>query len=146
MAILAGEIVSAGRLGWLQPTTYAVTPSGPLVLSTSVQDIPGCSITLTTATANAGFAVTADVDCVVTTVNTTTLIEARLVIDGVDQAGRTTYAMDTLDRGTVAGLWDGTLGSAGSHTFKLVAAMNGAGAGSIQSSNTKLRVVITEVV
>lgn len=144
--ILAGEIVTGGRLMRLQTRTYNISPSGNLTVTTSVQDIPGCSITLTTETDNAGYAVSAAVDCSVTSTDASSLIEARLEIDGVEQLGRAVHAMDTATRDTVSQFWDGTLTSAGSHTFKLTAARGSGGAGSIPNSNTKLRVTITEVV
>lgn len=145
MTILAGEIVTAGRLNRLQPVTYSATASSSLSLSGSEQDIPGCEITLTTITDGAAYSVVAVADCNVTTTNSTTLAETRLYIDGQLQLGRSTYALDVATRATVAAMWDGTLPSAGSHTFTLVGALTGSGGASIQATNTKMRVTITEV-
>lgn len=145
MTILAGEVVTAGRLGLLQTKTYNVTPSGSLTVTTTVTDIPGCSIVLTTVAANAVYAVTASIDCIVSSTDASSLIEARLVIDGVDQAGRSVYGMDTADRATVVQLWDGVLAAPGSHTFTLRGARTGSGAGTIANSNSRMRIEITEV-
>lgn len=147
MALLAGEILTAGRAQRLQPKPYNATASAPLTLTTTETDIPGCTIVLTTETAGATFKAYAAVDCLVTVVNATTIMEGRLTVDGVLQLGRSTHRMVAADRDTVAQPWMGTLATAGSHTFVLRGALTAAsGTGAIQASNTKLLVEITEVV
>lgn len=148
MAILAGEIVSAGRLNRMQPVSRTVRATAPLVLSATATetDIPGCEIAYTTETDGATWSVIAVFDCVVTTTNTSTLMEGRLTVDGVLQLGRATHGMDTADRDSVAQFWDGTFATAGVHTLKLRGALTAAvGAGSFQAANTVLGVEIKEV-
>jgi len=146
MAILAGEIVAAGRLMRLQTRTYTVRASSSLTLSATETDIPGCSYTLTTEAAAATFEVVAAFDCFVSVTNATTLMEGRLTVDSVLQLGRATHGMDTADRDSVAGVWSGTLASAGSHTFTLRGAKTDSnGTGAIQGTNTAMTIRITEV-
>lgn len=148
MSFLAGETITAGRLNRLQPVDYDAAATSALAVGNSTYaDIPGCSITLTTGAANATYKAWAVLDCSVTAVSTTALMVGRHVVDGVVDTGIAVYAMDTLDRATIAMMWRGTLASAGSHTLKLQGALTAtvASGGSFLQSDTKLMVTITEV-
>ncbi|MEO3923017.1 hypothetical protein ABGB07_03925 [Micromonosporaceae bacterium B7E4] len=147
--ILAGEIVPAGRLGRMQPVTYEAAASSSLDItdSTTISDITGASVTLTTAAANAIAIVDGTFDCNVITTNASTLMLGRLNVDGSDQTAQATYAMDTALRGTVTQTWRVTLASAGSHTLKLRGSLSAAsGRGVFTFQNTKIQIMILEVV
>jgi hypothetical protein len=149
MAILAGEIVSAGRLMRLQTRREFVEASGSLTMTTTTEtDIPGAEITLTTATAGALWEVDAIFDGNVLATSTTILMLGKLMVDGVLQSGTATKAMDVLDRVTAAFQWDGTFAAAGSHTLKLRGNLSNvlATGGNWTFQNTRFRVRIYEVV
>lgn len=148
MGFLAGETITAGKLNRIQPTPYEEPCTAALTVTTATYaDITGCSITLTTAAANAVYMAEAVFDANVTVVSGTSLMVGRLLVDGVTDSGIAVYAMDTTDRATIAMRWRGLLASAGSHTLKLQGANSGAaGTGVFQQDDTKLQVTIYEVV
>ena len=149
MALLAGEIVTAGRLGRMQPVTYEAQASGALAMTdTTETDIPGATVTLSTAAANAIYVVTATFDASVTTTNASTLMVGKLTVDGSIQTGTAIHAMDTALRTTIPMTWRGTLASAGSHTLKLRGNLSAAAAGtaSFIQTNTRIAITILEVV
>ncbi|MDX2679300.1 hypothetical protein [Streptomyces soliscabiei] len=149
MAYLAGERMTAGRTNRLQPVDYDAAATSALpVATTTYADIPGCSITFTTAVAGATYKAWGTFDCNVTTTSGSILMVGHLLVDGVVDTGIAVYGMDTLDRATIAMTWKGTLAAAGSHTLKLQGALTSALAsgGSFLQSDTKLMLTITEVV
>jgi hypothetical protein len=148
MGFLAGETLTAGKLNRIQPTPYEEACTASLTVTTATYaDITGASITLTTQADNAIYMAEAVFDCNVTGTSTTSLMVGRLLVNGVADSGISVYAMDTLDRSTIAMRWRGTLAATGSHTLKLQGANSGAaGTGVFQQDDTKLQVTIYEVV
>ncbi|MBK3631631.1 hypothetical protein JHN52_01370 [Streptomyces sp. MBT97] len=148
MSFLSGDMLTAGRLNRLQPVIAEGVATSALTMTTSTEtDVPGASVTLVTATAGAGYRVSAAFDSNVLATNTTILMVGKLNVDGVTASSTAVHAMDTLDRDTVTMEWTGTLGAAGSHTFKLRGNLSGALAtgGTFVQTNTKLVVEVFEV-
>lgn len=122
MPILAGERLTAAKLNRLQPTTYDAIASSALTGPQTNTDVPGATITLSTETDNAIAVVdtTYDFD---PTGAVSGLSSGRLWVDGVAvglfavfQAGPGVSG----DRGTHSQSYRVSLGTAGSHTLKLV--------------------------
>ena len=147
MAFASGQKITAARLNRLQPVTYEASASSSLTLTTTLTDVTGASITLTTLTDGALYIAEAVFDMNVATAASGQLAEGHLGVDGSDQTARALRQMNAVDRATVAQRWRGTLVSAGSHTFKLRGLKSGAsGVASIVTTHTKLQVTIYEVV
>ena len=147
MPFASGQKLNAARLNALQPTTYEAAASGTLTLGTSLTDVPGASVTLTSLTAGAIYIATAVFDMNITTAAAGQLVEGHLDVDGADQAARALKQMGAVDRATVGQEWRGALTAAGSHTLKLRGLKNGAsGVATIVTIHTKLQVTIYEVV
>lgn len=147
MPIPAGGIITAGQLARIQPQQYIAAATSALTASTTYAVIPGCTITLTTSTANATWTATGVFDCSVTTIHTSNLMVGRLTVDGASQSGLAIHAMDTLDRDTVAMLWGGgTLAAAGLHTFSMEGVINASGGTGQFQSYSRLMVTVSEVV
>jgi hypothetical protein len=145
VAILAGEIVAAGRLNRMQPVPYYAEQSSQLAVPTSVTDVPGLSITFTTSAANAKYHATGFLDWDNVDANTSSGL-GFCSVDGVAQTKQIRYAgAVATDKGTPGQQWFGTLASAGSHTIKLRASADVAGDLTVFSHST-LTVVIYEVV
>jgi len=146
MAILAGQIVTAGQLNRLRPSTYFAQCSSALTKSdTTNVDITGATVTFSTTAANAEYAVYAVFDCAVGTSSASTRMLGRIVTDGSAEPGFGIHEMDNLDRDTVSAVAKGTLAAAGSHTIKLQGALSAAaGSGTFQTF-TFLMVTVTEV-
>lgn len=143
MPVAAGEKVRASVLNRLQPKPYYAVATTTLPASSSSVLVPGLSITLTTETAGAAFKawIVLDADPAGAA---TTLISGRLLVDAVGQPVFATYAGEvSTDRSTVPQNYKGTLASAGSHTFTVVATTNANQQINVYSS---LLVEITEVV
>jgi uncharacterized protein YaiE (UPF0345 family) len=143
--ILAGEIVSAGRLGRMQPITYQADASGTLAVLTTVADVPGATYTFTTAAANATYVVWGvyDVNQVATTNND---FIGRLSVDGVISGKFALFGGQVNgDRATVTQVWRGTLPSAGSHTIKLAASTTAVSQFQVVAGHTSITIEITEV-
>jgi hypothetical protein len=147
MAILAGEIVSAGRLGLLQPTTYDAACTSALTVGTAEADVVGASITFTTAGANAIYVVEGIFDVIVDAAAAGTNVLGRCAVDGASLGASAVYEMNAPDRGPANQIWRGTLASAGSHTIKLLGNKSTAsGVARILNINTTIHLTIYEVV
>lgn len=149
MSFLAGQRVTAGQLNRVQPTSYLAAATGPLAVATSTYaDIPGATVTFTTQAFGAQYTAWGVFDASVTTTSASILMLGHLQVDGVTDTGVAVHGMAVANRDTVAMMWQGTLGAAGSHTLSLQGALSGALAsgGTFLQQDTKLTVTITEVV
>ncbi|XQE79508.1 hypothetical protein ACN24L_12325 [Streptomyces microflavus] len=146
MPVYAGQALTAGQLNRMQPRPYLAEASGNLIAGTTYQPIPGCSLVAPSTVAGATWTATGIFDCTVTTVHATNLMVGRLLVNGASQTGLAIHAMDTTDRDTVAMVWSGTLGAAGSNTFAMEGVVNGASGGGTFQSYSRLAVTITEPV
>lgn len=124
MSFLAGETITAARLNRLQAKTYRAVCSVALSGPATSADVPGATITLTTEANNAIYVASCIYDYRIGSGTPTTLGSGNLSVDGVlgtefsmfrDGGGSLNTSM------TVAQTYRGTLGTAGSHTLKLVA-------------------------
>ncbi|MFE0270804.1 hypothetical protein ACFWZY_01490 [Streptomyces sp. NPDC058992] len=144
MPFLAGQVVTAGQMDRIQPRPYSAAGSGTVAAGSTNADVTGATITLTTQTANAVFKAVCVWDF-----NTTGVpggsSTARLALDGVGQSPLATWRGDAAnERGTVSQAYHGTVASAGSHTFKLIAST--ATNTEVLGANCSIVVEITEVV
>lgn len=146
MPFASGQRISAARLNRLQPVTYEAVASGTLTLNTSLADVPGAFITLTTLTVGAIYIAEGSFDINIATAAAGQLAEGHLDVDGADQTARALKQMNATDRATVSQRWRGTLPTAGAHTLKLRGVRGASGAASIVTTHTKLQVTIYEVV
>jgi hypothetical protein len=143
MAFDVSDDLTADRLNRLQPKPYQAVATGTVVGPQTAADMPGLSITFDTETDNAVYQAVLVID-VDLTASTTGLASGRIIVDG---GGTSQFAVFSgqvsTDRGSVAQTYQGTLGTAGSHTIKAaVTAMTG------QTINqySSLMVTIYEVV
>lgn len=92
-----------------------------LALTTSDQDVAGASVTFSTNSSNAVYSVVASFDAYLAAAGAGVTFIGSLMVDGVlDAGGSFTFSGQTTgDRGTICGIWTGTLPSSGSHTLKL---------------------------
>lgn len=143
MTFLAGENITAARLNRLQPITLTGLGSGTVAASQTNADIPGCTVTFTTSTANAVAHCwwVPDFDLSGPQTGTGT---SRLLLDGATASTKTAqYAGETAtDRTTVAQMDQFTIASAGSHTIKVQATTLASMTIGLQST---LRVMVVEV-
>lgn len=142
------ETITAAKLNRIQPTTYEGISTSTLSTSTTVADVVGATVTLSTAAANAIYVVNATFDCFVSTVSGTTTIQCRLDVDGVNPGREGVFCgTATGERATIHQQWRGTLASAGSHTLKLRGLKSAAvGTYQIISGSTIIGIEIYEVV
>jgi len=117
-----------------------------LTPSTTPADIPGATLTFTTANPNATVLAAGIFDCGCATTGTG-LVVGTLVVDGSSQSPESTFGLVTAnDRNSVAQVWAVTLASAGSHTLKLQGALTAAsGTGSIHATHTGIAVLVLDV-
>ncbi len=148
MAFSAGQTITAAQLNRIQPLPRVARATGNLTLTTSVQDVPGATITVSTSAANAIYVVTGVFDCDVTSYSGDPAILGGLYVDGAGVTGSAVWlGRATAWRVTAAGTWSGTLASSGSHTLKLVANKNvNAGTYTVLSGSTALTLHVYEVV
>lgn len=141
--ILAGEIVTAARLNRLRPTRETAVCSSDLTGAVTDTDVPGATITLTTATNGAEFEAVAFIDFNPTS---TSIGIGKLVVDSVIQSGEAHLQSPSASstRGTTGMVWSGSLATAGSHTLKLTATLPASF--QIRQTHTKLYVAVYEVV
>jgi hypothetical protein len=118
MAFAAADDITADRLNRLQPKPYQATATGTVVGPQTGVDMPGLSITFDTETDNAVYQATLVMD-VDLTASTTGLASGRILVDGTGSSLFAVFSGQvSTDRGTVAQTYQGTLGTAGSHTIK----------------------------
>lgn len=154
MPIWAGQIVTVGQLNRMQPLPFYQQAGGGTNLSTtSFVDISGCSVTVTTTAANALYTVSANFSFDTITPVASVYTRGALSVDGVVQSGEARWSEgstggDAADYDMAGKSWSGTLATAGSHTLKLVGALNTAAGSPVISSTgfTDITVVIYEVV
>lgn len=146
MAILAGEIVTAGRLNRMQPVLYDAACTLTAGITTSETDVTGATITLSTAAANAIYQVTGIFyfNEIATTNNDP---QGKLSVDGVVSTRIATFGGQVAgDECTASQVWTGTLASAGSHTLKLRVVAPAVSQWEIVATHTVIQVTIYEVV
>ncbi|MFB6710626.1 hypothetical protein [Streptomyces sp. NPDC056333] len=155
MPILAGQIITAGQLARMQPRPfYLQAGSGTNLSTTTFVDIAGCSVTVTTSAPNAVYTVQANFSFdTITAVATGPYTRGALDVDGVIQSGEArwsegTTGADAGDYNMNSKSWSGILPAAGTHTLKLIGALNSATGGPVIASTgfTDITVVIYEVV
>ena len=120
MAFLAGEVITAARLNRLQSTTYSAIGTTTIAASSTNVDVPSATVTFTTETAGATYRAFCvwDFNSLGASAGSST---GRLVVDAANQLPLAVFRQDaTADRGTQAQNYTGTLGTAGSHTLKLI--------------------------
>lgn len=143
MAFLAGDRIKADRLNRLQTITYGAIGSGTVAASSTNADVTSATVTITTEAASAVYKATCVWDYNATGVPGASST-ARLAIDGVGQSPLATFRGDAAnERGTVSQTYRGTLGAAGTYTFKLIATT--AAGVEVQGVNSSITVDITEV-
>jgi hypothetical protein len=112
----------------------------------AVADVPGATVSVTTANANAVAIVTGtyQVDCTVAGTGTTTV---QLDIDGTAQTEVGQYTAPNLAMGsnTLSQTWRKTLAAAGAHTLKLRALKGGTGTHRIINPSSGITVVIFDI-
>jgi hypothetical protein len=136
----AGWKLTAARLNsWtdrVRPQMQEGALSGDRTnLNGSFSDLAGTTLTFTTTTNNATYEVFTAWDY-----EPGSLLVGNVNVDGSRPSGE---AHSTGERQTVHMCWKGTLGAAGTHTFKLQAWVTGA-AGTLFGSHTKLIVNVYE--
>lgn len=145
MPLLAGQIMTAGQAGRLQPRTYEAVGTSNLALTTTEADVPGASITLDAETAGAVYVAHA-VFSFDATGTTTAFAAGALDLDGAGVTGNARWTGDLAsDFGSPAMLWRGTL-TAGTHTFKLRGSISSGTGIQVLGAFTKLIVTVHEVV
>jgi hypothetical protein len=151
MPILAGDRVTAAQLNRLQTKTFAAVATSTLAASSTDADIVGASVTFTTETDDAIFEAIGDFQVIWTGAGTSSAV-GKIALDGNIQAGQIATrqapgtAADNGDSAAMSRTWRGTLGTAGSHTIRLVGTTGASQTISSASSATTLTVRVTEVV
>ncbi|WP_032758069.1 hypothetical protein [Streptomyces alboviridis] len=154
MPLWAGQIITVGQLNRMQPQPfYQQAGSGTNISTTSFVALAGCSVTVTTTAPNAQYTVSANFSFDTITSVASVYTRGGLSVDGVVQSGEARWSEgssggDTADYDMSSKAWGGVLAAAGSHTLKLVGALNTASGSPVISSTgfTDITVVIYEVV
>lgn len=122
------------------PCTSALTSS-----STTLTDIPGCTVTFTTANPNASVLVTGIFDIDVATSGGSVAL-GYCVVDGAVQNGQATQQLaTTATRNTCAQVWNVSLPTAGTHTIKLQGALSVAvGSAVYETTHTNLNLLVLD--
>jgi len=152
--IYAGQRFTAGHANRMQPRPfYQQAGSGTNLSTTAFVDLTGCSVTVTTTAPGAFYTVSANFSFDTITSVASVYTRGGLSVDGVVQSGEARWSEgssggDVADYDMSSKAWGGVLAAAGSHTLKLVGALNTAAGGPVISSTgfTDITVVIYEVV
>lgn len=143
MAFLAGERITATRLNRLQPVVYGAIGTGTVAASSTNTDVPSATVSVTNTTVNAVYKAWCVWDFNATGVPGASST-GRLAIDGAGQSPLATFRGDAIsERGTVCQVYEGTLTTAATRTFKLIATT--ASGVEVQGVNSSITVEITEV-
>lgn len=143
MSFAAGDRITAARLNNLQTRVFYAFASGSVPASQTNADIPDATVTFTTLTDNAVFTAFTvfDFNATGTPAGTST---ARLNVDGLNMNPLATFnATGATERGTVAQNYSSTLGTAGSHTLKLIGTTS---TNTQIQANSSILVLVEEVV
>lgn len=144
MAFLAGERITAARLNRLKPAVYSATGSSNLALTTTDTDISGATVTFTTDTDGATYSVIAVFSYDITSATTASTLGV-CQLDGTPLSGQSRWSGEVgTDFGMAPQQWTGSVGTAGSHTFKLSASMSLGTGITVLAAFTKLIVTIQE--
>ncbi|MGW3619492.1 hypothetical protein [Micromonospora arida] len=132
-----------------KPQGATVTLSSLYNLTTTLTDLPGCTITFSTSLGRARVLINFTADCLLVTANTTTLAVVNASVDGVDQPPQAVWGPGNMSAG--AGTRQTTSNSltvivtgTGNHTIKLRGALSNSAGGAIrlQAANTSLSALI----
>ncbi|MFI1942065.1 hypothetical protein ACH44C_33645 [Streptomyces purpureus] len=144
MPFYAGQRLTAGQMGRIQPRPTTAVGTATLTGPQTNADIPGATVTVTTETANATYKALAVFDLRATIASTGTAL-GRMSLDGVPQNPLATYNTPAASgRATVVQVYQGTLPTVGSHTLKLVATL--AASQEAVGVNSSIMVDILEVI
>ena len=141
--------VSGGRIKAANaPTPYLVSAQasgGLTVTTTTPADIPGATITITTANPNASVMVTGVFDTAVVT-GGASVASGTCVVDGATQNGIAPLQLVTVGlRASVPQVWNVTLPTAGNHTIKLQGALSAAaGQATYQTTHTTITALVLD--
>lgn len=147
--MLNGEPVSADE--WnrrLRVNVETAVCSSALGLTTTITDVPGCSVTIETEATNAVYVAYGVFDFEQIAAGTTTIAVGILDVDGTDDTRQAIFnGVADNNRATAAQVWTGVLASAGSHTFKLQGQRAGGADGvkRINNVHTSITVHVMEV-
>jgi hypothetical protein len=138
----AGQRLQAANM----PAPYAqsAAASGDTTInSTTLTDLTGASITISTRTTAATVFVTGTFDMQVSTTGTA-IATGHCNVDGTDQTAQATSSLTTVgQRSTAVQTWVVTLSGATNHTIKLQGALSAAsGSMNIRGTHTKLSIVV----
>ena len=142
MSFSPGQFITAQRLNRLQPRTYFVQASGTTSPVVSNGDVTGASTSITVETngAKATFMWTAAVYATGAMASNTNT-QAYWDVNGSPTFALAQWATNG-EKGTVANVWDTTISTAGTYTFKLKTSVV---ANSQLAIYTSMVVMITEV-
>ncbi|MFW3459713.1 hypothetical protein ACN24K_01800 [Streptomyces microflavus] len=144
MPVWAGQIITAGQINRIQPIPYSAVGSGTLTGPQTNADVVGATVTLTTLRAGATYKAWCVWDVNVTAAATGTWL-GRMALGGVGQSPLATMSHPTSGgRSTPTQTYHGTLATAGTYTFKLIASPLTSQV--VQGVNCSILVEITEVV
>lgn len=138
----AGQRILAANMP--APYTQGAASSGDVTInSTTLTDLTGASITITTRTAAATALVIGTFDMQVATTGTA-IATGHCIVDGTDQTAQATGSLTTTgQRTTVAQTWTVTLSGATNHTIKLQGLLSAAsGSMNFRGTHTKLSIVV----
>lgn len=144
MPFLAGEIVTAERLNLLQPKVYSARASTALNGPQTNGAVPGATVTFDSLTDNARVSI--NFAGAMRTSTDTSRCDVIAQIDGVGTLPRASFGQgpgNAADVATAAANVEESLGSAGSHTVRLVANLD---TGQQVDVYTSLIVTVYEVV
>lgn len=145
MAYAAGDRITATRTNNLQSKTYYASGSGTISASQTNAAVTDATVTFTTLTDGASYSAFCvwDYDATGTPGGDGT---ARLQIDAVNQNPLATFGgtSGAQSRATISQNYGGTIATAGSHTFALVASTNTNM--QVLGVNCSILVIIEEVV
>jgi hypothetical protein len=129
------------------PAPYLVSAaasSGLTIGSATAADIPGATITITTAQPNAVVQVSGVFDILTVTAGNIAAV-GTCVVDGATQAGQAIFVIITSNsRATVAQNWNVALAAAGSHTIKFQGATSPGVSATFNATHTTLTALVLD--
>lgn len=121
MTFTAGQKVTAAQLNAIETKYTQATKSTNQALTTSIADLVGCSITITTFVASVVVKITASLDIEATGISDIGIMQAWApsILGGASAALTGDLNYQTTGRNAAERTWVHTLGAAGSYTIKL---------------------------